>query len=138
MKVRNDFVTNSSSSSYIIAYKDVHSGSDMPIDRLNEMAQALLDNTDHYETECAEYFHSVKEIEDYFSDRYCDNTTIDDLLECWDNNQARYTREDVEKFFEDGYVIAVKDVSYHDELVRKMIDLLNETNDYFVLINNFE
>lgn len=137
MKIRNDFVTNSSSSSYIIALKEVHNNSDSPIDKLNSMSQALLDNTDHYETGCAEYFNTVEEAEAYLNERYYDDFKIEDALEKWGGGQ-QYTRDDLERLVKEGYVIAIKEVSYHDELVRDMIDLLDETSNYFILINNFE
>lgn len=137
MKIRNDFVTNSSSSSYIIAYKDVHNDSESTIDKLNNISKVLLDNTDHYETGCAEYFNSIEEVEAYLKDRYYDDFKLEDALETWGGGQ-RYTREELEQMIKDGYVIAIKEVSYHDELVRDMIDLLDETSNYFTLINSFE
>lgn len=140
MKIRNDFVTNSSSSNYVIAFKNEMNNGDSTFDRLNRISQTLLDHCDYYETESAEYFKSIDSLLGYLHDRFYDDFTLDDLLDnyyCGDNRH-KYTVDDLKNYLENGYVIAIKKVSYYDELTKDLIYLFNETNDHFVLLNNFE
>lgn len=81
MKIRSDFVTNSSSSSYVIAYK----GLDTPhpsIKSLNKMIEIVLFSDGGYETTRGEKVRTIDELDSYMVDTYgySDLNTIDKLL----------------------------------------------------------
>lgn len=69
MKIRSDFVTNSSSSSYVIAYK----GLDTPhpsIKSLNKMIEIVLFSDGGYETTRGEKVRTIDELDSYMVDTY--------------------------------------------------------------------
>ena len=80
MKIRSDFVTNSSSSSYVIAYK----GLDTPhpsIKSLNKMIEIVLFSDGGYETTRGEKVRTIDELDSICRYLwYSDLNTIDKLF----------------------------------------------------------
>lgn len=126
MKIRSDFVTNSSSSSYVIAYK----GLDTPhpsIKSLNKMIEIVLFSDGGYETTRGEKVRTIDELDSYMVDTYgySDLNTIDKLLSA--DSYAKKIHTECVKALNDGYTILFKDVGYSDETLSTLLhDIANE------------
>lgn len=126
MKIRFDFVTNSSSSSYVIAYK----GLDTPhpsIKSLNKMIEIVLFSDGGYETTRGEKVRTIDELDSYMVDTYgySDLNTIDKLLSA--DSYAKKIHTECVKALNEGYTILFKDVGYSDETLSALLhDIANE------------
>lgn len=126
MKIRSDFVTNSSSSSYVIAYK----GLDTPhpsIKSLNKMIEIVLFSDDGYETTRGEKVRTIDELDSYMVDTYgySDLNTIDKLLSA--DSYAKKIHTECVKALNEGYTILFKDVGYNDETLSALLhNIANE------------
>lgn len=126
MKIRSDFVTNSSSSSYVIAYK----GLDTPhpsIKSLNKMIEIVLFSDGGYETTRGEKVRTIDELDSYMVDTYgySDINTIDKLLSA--DSYAKKIHTECVKALNEGYTILFKDVGYSDETLSALLhDIANE------------
>lgn len=106
MKIRLDYVTNSSSSSYIIAYKST----DDEKGKLLEMILSLIIKYTRYETQEG-YCVKDKESLDNFMIEEMD-IPLDEL------DRYPETKNDYEKalsYLEKGFTIIFKEVSYNDD-----------------------
>ena len=126
MKIRSDFVTNSSSSSYVIAYK----GLDTPhpsIKSLNKMIEIVLFSDGGYETTRGEKVRTIDELDSYMVDTYgySDLNTIDKLLSA--DSYAKKIHTECVKALNEGYTILFKDVGYSDKTLSALLhDIANE------------
>lgn len=126
MKIRSDFVTNSSSSSYVLAYK----GLDTPhpsIKFLNKMIEIVLFSDGGYETTRGEKVRTIDELDSYMVDTYgySDLNTIDKLLSA--DSYAKKIHTECVKALNEGYTILFKDVGYSDETLSALLhDIANE------------
>ena len=126
MKIRSDFVTNSSSSSYVIAHK----GLDTPhpsIKSLNKMIEIVLFSDGGYETTRGEKVRTIDELDSYMVDTYgySDLNTIDKLLSA--DSYAKKIHTECVKALNEGYTILFKDVGYSDETLSALLhDIANE------------
>lgn len=126
MKIRSDFVTNSSSSSYVIAYK----GLDTPhpsIKSLNKMIEIVLFSDSGYETTRGEKVRTIDELDSYMVDTYgySDLNTIDKLLSA--DSYTKKIHTECVKALNEGYTILFKDVGYSDETLSALLhDIANE------------
>lgn len=126
MKIRSDFVTNSSSSSYVIAYK----GLDTPhpsIKSLNKMIEIVLFSDGGYETTRGEKVRTIDELDSYMVDTYgySDLNTIDKLLSA--DSYTKKIHTECVKALNEGYTILFKDVRYSDETLSALLhDIANE------------
>lgn len=126
MKIRSDFVTNNSSSSYVIAYK----GLDTPhpsIKSLNKMIEIVLFSDGGYETTRGEKVRTIDELDSYMVDTYgySDLNTIDKLLSA--DSYAKKIHTECVKALNEGYTILFKDVGYSDETLSALLhDIANE------------
>lgn len=137
MKIRSDFVTNSSSSSYVLAYK----GLDTPhpsIKSLNKMIEIVLFSDGGYETTRGEKVRTIDELDSCMVDTYgySNLNTIDKLLAA--DSYAKKIHTECVKALNDGYTILFKDVGYSDETLSALLrDIANEDIGVKILFGDF-
>lgn len=132
MKIRDDFVTNSSSSSFVVAYKDT---CDSTLEKkLKGITLDILESEDYScETECAKILRNMEDLEKYVSDLYgILHYSVEEYLAEYCSD---YTRDEIQSLFDNGFALAVKQVGYGDSVVNAAIHLLDIASENFIIIN---
>lgn len=143
MKIRNDFVTNSSSSSYVIAYRENVEVDDETVKKYPfvklypKLIQALINAEGHCDTEIADVCKSQEEYDKYFLEEYgLRNETLTDILNRDEYYRSKY--EKASKYLSGGYFIMNKWIDHCDEGLEDLIEVMAEDNDGFIIIEGDE
>lgn len=142
MKIRTDYVTNSSSSSYVIAYRTLPEIDDETLKKYpflkgyNKLIEKILLTAGDDETSAGEIFKTQEEwdkhIISYYG--YRDNDTVKKIIEAGEYSKERYEKS--VRCFEKGLRILEKRVDYSNTYFGEMIEELAKDEENFVILDS--
>lgn len=143
MKTRSDFVTNSSSSSYVIAFREMPKVDQKTLDKypwistcLRMIKDVLTAGSDYGETTTGEIVSTIDELDKRFIEDYgwmSDCETIEDVFK-HDDEGLYELYQKMRGYIEDGMSIIFKQVDYSDDVFRDIVSNLAQDNDNIVVI----
>jgi hypothetical protein len=141
MKIRSDYVTNSSSSSYVIAYRNLPEFDDETLAKYpflknyGKMIEKVLFAAGDNDTTEGEVARTKEEYDKWFLDRYSwKNTTIEEFLADDKYLTTRYNK--AIEYLNKGFNILCKDVDYNDEYCTNMLYELAKDEENFVILED--
>lgn len=142
MKIRNDYVTNSSSSSYVIAYKSLPEIDEETLKKYpflknyGKLIETALFTEGDNDTTAGTVSRTKEEYDDNFISEYGwrDNVTVESILKDDDYLVDMYNK--AIEYLEKGFCILDKRVDYNDTYCQNMIRELAEDKDNFVILED--
>lgn len=140
MKVRSDFVTNSSSSSFVIAFKETTIDEDTLaeypfLNSISEIPKLIFEAEDD-ETTVAKVFTNKEELDKYIVDEYGwgKYNTLEKILEAESGSYMADQYNACIEYLNKGYSCAIKRISYYDGALVDIMRKFAEGNDNFVIV----
>ncbi len=142
MKIRSDYVTNSSSSSYVIAYKSLPEIDEETLKRYpflknyGKLIETVLFTEGYNDTTAGTVSRTKEEYDENFISEYGwrDNTTVESILKDDDYLVDMYNKSI--EYLEKGFNILDKRVDYNDTYCKNMIRELAEDKENFVILED--
>ena len=142
MKIRSDYVTNSSSSSYVIAYKSLPEIDEDTLNRYpflknyGKLIEKVLFTEGDNDTTAGTVSRTKEEYDKNFVDEYGWKTdmSLADILEDDEWLTNRYNK--AVEYLEKGFNILDKSVDYNDTYCQNIIRELAEDKDNFVILED--
>lgn len=142
MKIRSDYVTNSSSSSYVIAYKtlpeiDEETLTKYPfLKNYGKLIETVLFAEGDNDTTAGVVSRTKEEYDKNFVSEYGwkKDSTVESILE--DDDYLTYMYNRAVEYLEKGFNILDKRVDYNDTYCSNMIKELAEDKENFVILED--
>lgn len=142
MKIRSDYVTNSSSSSYVIAYKSLPEIDEETLKRYpflknyGKLIETVLFTEGDNDTTAGTVSRTKEEYDENFISEYGwrDNTTVESILKD-DGYLVDMYNKSIE-YLEKGFNILDKRVDYNDTYCQNMIRELAKDKENFVILED--
>jgi hypothetical protein len=141
MKIRSDYVTNSSSSSYVIAYRSLPKFDEETITKYpflknyDKLIEKVLFTEGNNDTTAGEVARTKEEYDRWFIGTYgWRQTTVEEIID--DDKWLAETYKKAVEYLEKGFNILSKSVDYNDEYCIKMLRELAEDKDNFVILED--
>lgn len=139
-KIRLSFVTNSSSSSYIVAYKSCPEIDEETLTKYPflkyyvKLVEKILLDEGGYETDRGYVYETKEEWDEGFVYRYGwkDQDTVEKILE--DDERLQYIYNEALDYIKKGFNILYKSIGYSDDLCIEVFNELSKDKDNFIIL----